>query len=66
MVLQVTRYDIHPDKLEAYLKWAEGAIKRMISVSGVLCLPSSKISASRPGEFLLYSRFKERDFVGVL
>jgi antibiotic biosynthesis monooxygenase (ABM) superfamily enzyme len=36
MVLQVMRYDIHPDKREAYLKWTEGAIKRSLSVPGVI------------------------------
>ena len=28
--------DIHPDKLEAYVKWTEGAIKRTVSVPGVV------------------------------
>jgi antibiotic biosynthesis monooxygenase (ABM) superfamily enzyme len=36
MVLQVMRYDIHPDKREAYLKWTEGAIKRSLSVPGAI------------------------------
>jgi len=27
MVLYVLKWDIHPDKAEAYLKWTEGAIK---------------------------------------
>ena len=36
MVLHVTKYDIHPDKLEAYLKWAEGAIKRTLAVPGLV------------------------------
>lgn len=36
MVLQVTKYDIHPDKLDAYLKWTEGAIKRTLAVPGVV------------------------------
>lgn len=35
-VLQVTRYDIPGDKLEAYAKWAEGAIKRILAVPGVV------------------------------
>jgi antibiotic biosynthesis monooxygenase (ABM) superfamily enzyme len=35
-VLQVTRYDVPGDKLEAYSKWAEGAIKRILAVPGVV------------------------------
>lgn len=36
MVLHLTKYDIHPDKAEAYLKWTETAIKRNLSVAGVV------------------------------
>ena len=36
MVLAVTKYDIHPDKVEAYLKWTGTAIKRNLSVAGVV------------------------------
>ena len=36
MVLQVMKWDIHPDKTEAYVKWAQTAIKRTISVPGVV------------------------------
>lgn len=36
MVLQVMKWDIHPDKVEAYSKWTEGAIKRTLSVPGVV------------------------------
>jgi quinol monooxygenase YgiN len=36
MVLHVMKYDMHPDKLEAYLKWTEGAIKRTLAVPGVV------------------------------
>ena len=36
MVVHVSKYDIHPDKLDAYLKWAEGAIKRILAVPGVV------------------------------
>jgi hypothetical protein len=27
MVLYVMKWDIHPDKLDAYIKWTAGAIK---------------------------------------
>jgi len=36
MVLYVLRWDIHPDKVEAYLKWTEGAIRRTLAVPGVV------------------------------
>jgi heme-degrading monooxygenase HmoA len=34
--MQVMKWDIHPDKVEAYLKWAEGAIKRKFAVPGIV------------------------------
>ena len=36
VVLAVMKWDIHPDKREAYLKWTEGAIKRTLAVPGVV------------------------------
>ena len=36
MILSVLKYEIHPDKVEAYLKWTEGAIKRTLGVPGVV------------------------------
>jgi quinol monooxygenase YgiN len=36
MVLQVMKYDVHPDKAEAYTKWTEGAIKRTVGGPGVV------------------------------
>lgn len=36
MVLQVMKYELHPDRLEAYLEWTEGAIKRTLAVPGVV------------------------------
>jgi len=36
MVLYVVKWDIHPDKVEAYLKWTEGAMKRSLAVPGVV------------------------------
>jgi antibiotic biosynthesis monooxygenase (ABM) superfamily enzyme len=36
MVLYIMKWDIHPDKAEAYLKWTEGAIKRTLGVKGVV------------------------------
>ncbi len=36
MVIQVMKWDIHPDKVEAYLEWTESAIKRTLAVPGVV------------------------------
>jgi quinol monooxygenase YgiN len=36
MVLYTMKWDIHPDKVEAYLKWTEGAIKRTVGAPGVV------------------------------
>lgn len=35
MVLYIMRWDVHPDKADAYLKWTESAIKRTV-VPGVV------------------------------
>jgi len=36
MVLAVIKWDIHPDKAEAYLKWTESAIRRNLAGPGVV------------------------------
>jgi quinol monooxygenase YgiN len=36
MVLYVLKWDIHPDKTEAYGKWTEGAIRRLLAAPGVV------------------------------
>jgi antibiotic biosynthesis monooxygenase (ABM) superfamily enzyme len=36
MVLYVTRWDINPDKLEAYMEWTQSAIKRALAIPGVV------------------------------
>ncbi len=36
MVLHVNKYDMHPDTMDAYLKWTEGAIKRTLAVPGLV------------------------------
>jgi quinol monooxygenase YgiN len=35
MVLHIMKWDILPDKVEAYAKWTEGAIRRTLAVPGV-------------------------------
>jgi quinol monooxygenase YgiN len=36
MVLYVLKWDIRPDKAEAYLTWAQGAIQRNLAAPGVV------------------------------
>jgi antibiotic biosynthesis monooxygenase (ABM) superfamily enzyme len=36
VVLWVAKWEIHPDKLEAYLKWTQSGIKRSLAVPGVV------------------------------
>ena len=36
MVLYVMKWDILPDKVEAYTKWTESAIRRSLAVPGVV------------------------------
>lgn len=36
MVLVVIKWDIHPDKTEAYLKWVPNAIQRNLAAPGVV------------------------------
>jgi antibiotic biosynthesis monooxygenase (ABM) superfamily enzyme len=36
MVLQILKWDIHPDKKAAYLEWTQGAIQRTLAVPGVV------------------------------
>ena len=48
MVLSVSKWDIHPDKAEAYLKWTKGAIKRSMSVPGVVEFRAYRGAAGAP------------------
>ena len=36
MVLFITKYDINPDKVEAYNEWAKSAVPRLLAVPGVV------------------------------
>jgi quinol monooxygenase YgiN len=36
MVLYVMKWDIHPDKVDAYVEWVPGAISRVLAVPGVV------------------------------
>jgi quinol monooxygenase YgiN len=36
MVLAVMKWNIHPDKVDAYTKWTQSAIQRTLAVPGVI------------------------------
>ena len=36
MVLNVMKYNIHPDKLDAYQEWAKSAIPQVLAMPGVV------------------------------
>jgi quinol monooxygenase YgiN len=36
MVLYVMKWNIHPDKVEAYTKWTESAMRRTLAAPGVI------------------------------
>lgn len=36
MMLAVMKWNIHPDKVEAYTKWTQSAIRRTLAVPGVV------------------------------
>ena len=54
MVLLVSKYDIHPDKQEAYLKFAEGSVKRLLSVPGVVEFRGYRGAAGAPQCVITY------------
>lgn len=54
MVLQVMKFDIHPDKAEAYAKWTEGAIKRTVAGPGVVEFRAYRAVAGAPQIVITY------------
>ncbi len=54
MVLFVRKWDIHPDKLEAYLKWTDGAMKRTLAVPGVVEFRAYRPAAGGPQAVVTY------------
>jgi quinol monooxygenase YgiN len=54
MVLYVMKWDIHPDKLDAYVKWTEGAIKRTVGAPGVVEFRAYRSAAGAPQVVITY------------
>ena len=45
MVLYVVKWNLHPDKVEAYAKWVKSAIQRQMAVKGVVELRAYRSAA---------------------
>jgi antibiotic biosynthesis monooxygenase (ABM) superfamily enzyme len=54
LILSVMKWDIHPDKVEAYLKWTESAIKRTLGVPGVVEFRAYRGSVGAPQVIITY------------
>jgi antibiotic biosynthesis monooxygenase (ABM) superfamily enzyme len=61
MVLYVVTYDIHPDKTETYLQWAQQAIPRMLAIGGVTELRGYRGAA---GAAQIVATFEFADMAG--
>lgn len=44
-MLYVVKWNLHPDKAEAYAKWVKSAIERQMAVKGVVELRAYRIAA---------------------
>jgi quinol monooxygenase YgiN len=54
MVLYVNKWDIHPDKVDAYLKWTGGAIRRVLAVPGVVEFRAYRTAAGTSQAVITY------------
>jgi len=54
MVLFVVKWDIHPDKVDAYLKWTETAVPRTLAVPGVVELRAYRAASGAPQAVVTY------------
>jgi len=48
MVLFVVKWDIHPDKVDAYLEWLKSAVPRTLGVPGVVEFRAYRGAAGAP------------------
>ena len=58
MVVQIVRWNYHPDKLEAGIKWQQGAIQRTVAVPGVVEFRSYR-PMSGPWRYLVTYEFAD-------
>ncbi len=54
MLLSVWKFDVHPDKQEAFLKWTESVRKRLLSTPGLVELCSYRGYAGAPQTIVTY------------
>lgn len=54
MVIYVVKWDIHPDKVEAYLEWVKGAVPRSLAVPGVVAFRAHRSAAGAPQVVVTY------------
>lgn len=54
MVLFVIKWDILPDRVEAYLKWTESAMRRTLAVPGVVELRAYRLAAGASQVVITY------------
>ncbi len=48
MVLYIVKWDIHPDKADAYIEWTKSAIPRVMSVPGVVEFRAYRAAGGAP------------------
>ncbi len=58
MVLYILKWDIHPDKVDAYLEWTQGAIQRTLAVPGVAEFRAYR-PASGPSQVVISYEFAD-------
>jgi quinol monooxygenase YgiN len=58
MVLAVMKWNIHPDKVEAYTKWTASAIRRTLAVPGVVEFRAYR-AATGPHEVVITYEFAD-------
>jgi quinol monooxygenase YgiN len=58
MVLQVTKWNVHPDKADAYNEWVGSAVRRTLAVPGLV-----EFRAYRPhtGEYQIVATYEFED-----
>ena len=61
MVLQIIKWDVHPDKVESYAEWAKEVIPRLLKVPGLV-----EFRAYRPvtGSSQVVTTFEFKDLAG--
>ncbi|MCL4300626.1 MAG: antibiotic biosynthesis monooxygenase [Anaerolineae bacterium] len=59
MVLYVAKWDILPDKVEAYTKWVGGANQRQLAVPGVVEFRAYRAAVGTPQQVIVTYEFAD-------